>query len=463
MHGQTDNYTYLTQAPIPKVIFTMAVPTVISMLVTSIYNLADTFFVGRIDTQATAAVGVVFSMMFFVQAVGFFFGHGSGNYISRELGARRRDNAEKMASSGFFQSFAAGLLILVLGEIFLTPLSKLLGSTPTVLPYTLEYMGVVLLGAPFLTSSLTLNNQMRLQGNAALAMYGTVTGALLNIVLDPILIFGMGWGLSGAAWATVIGQAVSFFILLYMSRQGENIAIRFRHFSVSWAQFKEIFYGGSPSLSRQGLASLATMSLNVAAGVYGDSAIAGMSIVSRISMLVLAVVIGLGQGFQPVCGFCYGAGMYDRLKSAYRFTVRMGTLFLIVCAIMGWIFSGKLIGVFRNDPDVIAVGVAALRWQLCTYPLTAFVIASNMLAQTCRKPWRANFLAASRQGLFFIPLILLLPSWFGLQGVEMCQAVSDILTFAFTIPIMTYTFKEFAREQQAVKISSADHSPSIEI
>ena len=446
MHGHTDNYTFLTQAPVHRVIVTMAIPTIISMLVTGLYNIADTFFVGKIDTQATAAVGVVFSLMFFVQAMGFFFGHGSGNYISRELGARRHENAVKMASTGFFSSFFFGLVILVLGEIFLTPLSLMLGSTATILPYTEDYMQVILLGAPFLTSSLTLNNQMRLQGNANFAMYGIVTGAILNVVLDPFFIFTCGLGVSGAAWATVVGQVVSFVILFFMARRGENIAIRFRNFSPSIQRYKEIFYGGSPSMMRQGLACVATMSLNFAAGAYGDSAIAAMSIVSRIAMLSFAVVIGLGQGFQPVCGFCYGAGLYGRLKEAYKFTVTIGTFFLIVLAIIGWMISGTLIGVFRDDPEVIAIGIVALRWQLCVFPVNALILASNMLAQTCRKPWRANILAAARQGLFFIPLIFILPSYFGLLGVEMCQAVSDVLSFTLTVPIVIYTFREFSRE-----------------
>ena len=453
MHEHIDNYTYLTQAPVHRVIITMAIPTIISMLVTGLYNIADTFFVGKIDTQATAAVGVVFSLMFFVQAMGFFFGHGSGNYISRELGARRHENAIKMASTGFFSSFLVGVIVLILGEIFLTPLSLMLGSTPTILPYTEDYMQVILLGAPFLTSSLTLNNQMRLQGNAKFAMFGIVTGAILNVILDPILIFTCRLGISGAAWATVIGQAVSFVILFLMTRRGENIAIHFRNFSPSLQRYKEIFYGGSPSMMRQGLACVATMSLNLAAGAYGDSAIAAMSIVGRIAMLSFAVVIGLGQGFQPVCGFCYGAGLYDRLKEAYRFTVIIGTSFLIVICIIGWIISGSLIGVFRDDPKVIAIGVVALRWQLCTFPLNSLILASNMLAQTCRKPWRANILAAARQGLFFIPLIFILPSYFGLLGVEMCQAVSDVLSSTLTVPIVIYTFREFTREAEERKAS----------
>lgn len=446
MHRHTDNYTFLTQAPLHRVILTMAVPTIISMLVTSVYNVADTFFVGQLSTQATAAVGIVFSLMFFVQAMGFFFGHGSGNYIARELGARRHDRATRMASTGFFLSFLLGTALLIVGELFLTPLSRLLGSTATILPYTREYMGVILLGAPLLTSSLTLNNQMRLQGNATYAMYGIVVGAILNVALDPLLIFTLHMGVRGAAWATVIGQLVSFGILVYMSHRGENIGIHFRHFTPTLSAMREIFYGGSPSLMRQGLACMATLSLNVAAGDYGDSAIAAMSIVTRIAMLAFAAVIGLGQGFQPVCGFCYGARRIGRLKEAFRFTVVVGTSFLVVCSAAGWFLSDAVIAVFRNDARVIAIGVVALRFQLVSFPLNALVLAANMLAQTCRMPWRANFLAAARQGLFFIPLILVLPSWFGLAGVEACQAVSDVLSFAVTIPIIVYTFRTIGRD-----------------
>lgn len=449
MKRDRDNFTFLTQAPIPRVVLTMAVPTIISMLVTGLYNIVDTYFVGQINTQATAAVGVTFSMMFIIQAFGFFFGHGSGNYISRELGARRHGNAIRMASNGFFFSFFFGIAIMIGGLVFLRPLSLFLGSTPTILPYTEEYLRIVLLGTPFLTSSLTLNNQMRLQGNASYAMYGIVAGAVLNVGLDPLLIFELGLGVRGAALATLLGQIVSFLILFFIARRGQNIGIYFRNFAPSWQALKEIFYGGSPSLSRQGLASIATISLNIAAGVYGDSAIAAMSIVSRISMLVLAAVIGLGQGFQPVCGFCYGARLIPRLREAYRFTTWVGTAFLLLCTVVGWIFSSSVVGIFRDDPHVIEVGVVALRWQLCTYPLSAFIVASNMLTQTCRKPWRANFLAAARQGLFFIPLIFILPQHFGLPGVEMCRAVSDSLSFVFTVPIMVYTFRELEHEHVA--------------
>lgn len=442
MQTQQDHYTFLTSGPIHRVIGTMAVPTIISMLITNLYNIADTFFVGQIDTQSTAAVGVVFSLMFLVQAFGFLFGHGSGNFISRELGAQRHDNASKMAATGFVFSVIAGLLIMILGLVFLRPLSVWLGSTPTILPYTERYLRIILFGSPFLTASLTLNNQMRFQGNAAYAMYGIVTGAVLNVLLDPLFIFVFRMGVSGAALATVVGQVVSFFILWRMTKRGGNIPIRLHSFTPTWAFIKEIFYGGSPSLSRQGLGAVATLMLNVAAGAYGDAAIAAMSIVSRIAMFVMAVIIGLGQGFQPFCGFCYGAGLYPRLKAGYWFTVKSGTVILICFTLLCFVFGESSISVFRDDPDVIRIGQVALRWQLMTWPLISLIVTSNMLLQTCRRPLRANILAAARQGLFFIPLIVVLPHFFGLAGVECCQAVSDLLSFGITVPIVWSFFRE---------------------
>lgn len=438
----TDNYTFLTQAPAHRVILTMAVPTIITMLVTSLYNIADTFFVGQLDTQSTAAVGVVFPVMFFIQAFGFFFGHGSGNYISRELGARRHGNAEAMASTGFVYSLVAGIVAMVVGLSMIKTLAVWLGSTPTILPYTESYMSIILLGSPFMTASLTINNQMRLQGNASYAMYGIISGAVLNVVLDPVFIFVFDMGVAGAAVATVTGQVVGFFVLLAMSRRGENIRLDIRRFSPRLAYLKEIVYGGSPSLSRQGLGCVAVMMLNVAASEYGDAAIAAMSIVSRITMFIMSVVLGLGQGFQPFCGFCYGAGLYGRLREGFGFIVKVGTAFLLVFFFAGFFFSSGAIGIFRDDPEVIRIGAAALCWQLATYPFNAFTMAGNMMLQTTRKPLRANILSAARQGLFFIPLIVILPYFFGLKGIIICQSCSDVLSFCIAIPIVIGAFRE---------------------
>ena len=434
----------------------MSIPTIISMLIVSLYSIADTYFVGKIDTQSTAAIGVVFTIMFLMQASAFFFGHGSGNYIARELGAQRHGNAHKMASLGFFCAFFIGCIFCIVGLLFLRPIALVLGSTPTILPYTERYLSIILCGAPFFISSLTLNNQLRLQGNARYAMVGIMAGALLNVVLDPILIFVADMGVAGAALATVIGQAVSFCILFAMTYHEGNIPIRWTNFKLSVDGLKEIFYSGSPSFSRQGLEAISTMMLNLAAANYGDAAIAGMSIVTRVCMVIMAVILGLGQGFQPVCGFCYGAHLYNRLKKAFWFTLRIGTIFLIICALAGFAFTPQIIAIFRNDPEVIAVGSAALRWQLISFPLCATIMISNMTMQTCRKPWRANLLAVSRRGLFFIPLIAILPNYFGLKGVEMCQAWSDVCAFILTVWVMYGAFAEFSREEVAFKQSETN-------
>lgn len=431
-----DKYTLMTTAPVPRLIGSLAVPTIISMLITSFYVMADTYFVGKINTQSTAAVGISFSVMAIIQAFGFFFGHGSGNYISRKLGAREYQSAEKMASTGFFCAFIAGTLITVFGLIFLSPICKALGSTSTILPYSETYLGIILLGAPFMASSLVLNNQMRFQGNAVYAMIGIIVGAVLNIGLDPLLIFVFDMGIAGAGIATLASQICSFIILLYMDRKGENIRIRFSNFTPKLSLLKEILYGGSPSLCRQGLASTATILLNVTAGRYGDAAIAGMSIVTRICMFINSFVIGFGQGFQPVCGFNYGAGFYTRVRHGFWFCIKLGVIFLSICSIIGYIYAPEIVSWFRKeDAQVIEIGARALRWQLITLPLGTWVILCNMLLQTIRKPVRAVILSSARQGLFFIPFILILPYLLGLQGVEMCQAAADLCSFLLAIPL----------------------------
>ena len=450
-HTAKENYEQLTTA-IAGVITRLAIPTIISMLVTAFYNMADTYFVGKINTQSTAAVGIVFSLMSIIQAVGFFFGHGSGNYISRRLGARDVANAEKMAATGFFMAFFTGCVLAVLGLLFLTPLSLMLGSTPTILPYTERYLGIILTGTPFMASSLVLNNQIRFQGNAAYAMVGIVSGAILNVVLDPLFIFVCDMGVAGAALATVISQVCSFTLLLYMATKGGNIPIRYRNFTPSFAFIKEIIGGGTPSLARQGLASLSTILLNLAAGAYGDAAIAGMSIVSRIGMFINSFLIGFGQGFQPLCGFCYGAGLYSRVRQGFWLCVRIGFIFLTCCAVLGFGFAEEVVELFRKgDPAVVATGASALRWQLVTYPLGTFVIISNMMLQTIRKSVRATILSSARQGLFFVPFIFILPHFFGLQGVEMCQAVSDICTFLLALPLTFGVLLEMKRQENGLK------------
>ena len=438
----SDKYTFLTQAPVHRVIGAMAIPTIISMLLTSMYNLVDTFFVGKINTQSTAAVGVVFSVMFFIQAFSFFFGNGSGNYISRQLGAQNTKDAEVMASTGLFYTLVFSLIVMLLGWFFLEPISILLGSTPTILPYTRQYLGISLLGTPFIMGTFCINNQMRFQGFTKYSVYGAISGSIINCLLDPVFIFGFSMGVSGAAVASVIGQICGFVIMLIMSQKKGVIHYTHRRISFEGRFVKEIIAGGTPSISRQGLASVSTIALNSVAGNYGDAAIAAMSIVTRISMFIFSVIIGLGQGFQPMCGFCYGAKLYDRVKEGFWFSTKIGTLFLLFWSVVLIIFSGEVVSLFRDDPEVIAIGIPALRYQMIIFPACSFMMMANMMMQTCRKTIRANILAASRQGLFFIPLIFVLPYFYGLFGVEICQAVSDIISLIVTVPIVWSAFKE---------------------
>ena len=436
-----DNYTFLTTAPVRRVIPAMAVPTVISMLVTSIYNLVDTYFVGLINTQATAAVGVVFPVMAIIQSIGFMFGQGSGTYMSRHLGARRLDEARQMAATSFVGSIICGLVITVLGLIFLKPLSIALGSTPTILPYTMQFMGVILLGAPLMTASMVINNQMRFQGNATQAMYGMISGAVLNVVLVPLFMFTFGLGILGTAIGTVLSQLFGFIVLWVMSRRGENIPIQLSQSSRKWHFQQEILKGGTPSLTRQALASIATLMLNVAAGVYGDAAIAGMSIVSRLAFIIFAIIIGIGQGYQPFCGFNYGAGLYKRLLKGFYFTILLDLAVLFVMCGPAYVFAEELVDILRDDPEVVAVGAVALRWQLVALPMAAVVTVCNMTLQTSGQSLSANILAAARNGIFFIPLILILPHWLGLKGVEICQAVCDVLAFLLAVPLIIHFFR----------------------
>lgn len=444
--------------PIPHLVCQMAVPTIISMLVTSFYNMADTFFVGRINTQATAAVGVVFSVMALIQACGFFFGHGSGNYISRMLGAGEYDSANTMAANGFFCAIIAGIAGSILGHIFLEPLALALGSTPTILPYTKDYLGIILLGAPFMMSSLVLNNQLRFQGSASYAMVGIVSGAALNIALDPLLIFVFDMGVSGAAVATTVSQIVSFSLLFLMSRKGGNISIHIKNFRPTWYYLKEIARGGLPSLLRQGMASIAQICLNHSAGVYGgiysDAAIAGMSIVNRVTMFANSALIGFGQGFQPVCGMNYGGKKYDRVREAFFFCVKYAAVFLLVVSVVGFVFAEPVVTIFRReDPDVIRIGTLALRFQTVVFPLNAWIVMSNMMLQSIGKAARASLLASARQGLFLIPFILVLPMFLGLLGVQMSQMCSDICSFILSLPLTWGVLNEMKR---AINETSAE-------
>lgn len=432
---RSKRYIYMTQTPVPKLILKLSVPTIISMLVTGIYNSADTFFVGKISTEATAAVGIVFSVMAIIQAVGFMCGQGSGNYLARMLGANDNKQANEVASTGFAISLIIGGVIAAVGIFLVDPISHLLGASEATLDDTKNYMRIILIGAPFMTGQFVINNQLRFQGSAVYAMMGLLAGAIANIALDPLYIFVFDLGVSGAALATVSGQIISFIVLFIGSKQGVNIHIKFRNIRINGHYIFQIINGGIPSLFRQGLAALATIMLNKIAGEYGgDAAIAGMSVATRTLMLVSSALIGFGQGYQPVCSFNFGANLKKRVKEGYFFCLRYGTYFLIVVAALCFAFAPQIISWFRDDPDVIRIGAKALRFQSVSLPLMSGIVMTNMMLQSIGAGVKASISSSARSGIFFIPLLLLFSALFGLTGVESAQAAADVCAMILAVP-----------------------------
>lgn len=430
----------MTETPVPRLVLRLAIPSMISMVVTAFYNVVDAAFVGHLSTEATAGIGIAFAYMTFIQAVGFFFGHGSGNHISRALGARRYEDAGLMASVGFFTPLIIGIVAALVGLPLLPQIVRMLGAPEAVVPYGCDYLRYILIASPFMMSALTLNNQLRLQGNARFGMIGIVSGAVLNIVLDPLFIFVLDMGVTGASFATAISQFFAWCLLLWGTTRSESVHIRFGNFRPSWYCYREIIAGGLPSLCRQAFNCAAVVMLNYAAAKYAPegqdaSSVAAFAVVSRTMMFAFSLILGFVQGFQPVCGFNYGAHMYERVRQSYFFAYSVSTAMLFVLSVLGYIFAPQIIAIFRSeDPVLIDIGTQALRWQCAVFPLVTLGTATNMLFQNIRMPFRSTLLSISRQGLFFIPAILILPHFYGLQGVIMTQAVADVCTFFLAIP-----------------------------
>ena len=445
-----EKYRQMIETPVNRLIPRLAVPTIISMLVTSIYNMADTFFVSQLSTSASGAVGVMFSAMSMIQAIGFTLGMGSGNHISRSLGNRDEVRAGVFAATAFYTAAIIGVGILAVGTLFSRQLVFFLGATETIAPYAQDYARYILIGAPFMMTSFVMNNILRSQGNAVFAMVGITVGGILNMILDPLLIFCLDLGISGAAIATMVSQIISFCILLYQcNTRPDCIKIQLSKFRPSGKVYGEILHAGLPSFCRQGLASAAAVILNFAAGPYGDAAIAAMSIVTRFMMFINSSLIGFGQGFQPVCGFNFGAERYDRVLEAFWFCVKVAVIMLTVFGIVSFGISRPIVTAFRReDLQVIEIGTLALRLQLLTMPFQAWVIMVNMLTQSIGYGFRASLVAMGRQGLFLIPALLIFPKLFGILGLQMAQPIADMLTFVLATVIVSGILKELRQMKE---------------
>lgn len=427
----------MTETPVNKLIVSLAIPTVISMLITTIYNVTDTYFVSKINVSASGATGIIFSLMGIIQAFGFMFGQGAGSLVSRRLGAKEIDEARKYCSTAFFYSLAAGLTIMALGLIFITPLMNLLGSTNTILPYAKVYGTFILICAPAMITSCVMNNILRYEGMARMSMIGLATGGVLNIALDPLLIFDFDMGIAGAGLATAISQYISAFLLLsvfILKKCQTRISPKYIIFKPSFVW--QIMSTGAPALARQGLNSVSVMIMNIVAKPFGDPCIAAMSIVAKISMLIFSICVGIGQGFQPVAGFNYGSKLYDRVRQGVKFLWRFGTLIVSLLAVVVFIFAPQLVSMFRDDAEVIAIGTQALRFQCAAQFFAPTVMTANMTFQSIGKAGKAFFISCCQNGLFFIPLILILSKLVGVTGIEISQPIGYVLSAIISAPML---------------------------
>ena len=416
-----------------------SIPTIIGILVMVIYNLTDTFFVGILNNKSmTAAIGIVFSFMSFIQAIGFWFGYGSGNIMSKKIGENEEKEAEIISSIGILFAIVIGILIAILSCFFVLPLSKFIGGSASenLLNFTVEYLKVIIISIPFGLYSITLYNQLRLCGNVKDGMLGLLIGMAVNIVLDPVLMFVFKFGFIGAGYATLIGQITGCIVLTNLSGKNGNIAVNLKKVRINKDRVYHILAGGMPNFSRQSITSIALILLNVVAAKYGDGVIAALTISSRIAAFAYMIMIGWGQGFQPICAMNYGAKQYDRVKKAFKFAVVGGTLFLIMAAILLYVFSELLIKTMSNDNEVILVGSEILRMQCITLPLLGYFAISSMLMQNIGQYFGASIISISRQGIFYIPLLYILSNIFGKFGIYLLQPVADVLSFGLAVIVV---------------------------
>ncbi len=456
MDHTEQHYKKMTETPVSRLIVTLGIPTTISMLITNIYNLADTYFVGGLGESAQGATGILFTLQSIIQAIAFLLGHGSGTFVAKALADRDVKQASSYVSSAFFVGAAAGTLLSVIGLACLTPFMRLLGSTETILPYAKDYGFWVLIACPFMVCSLILNNNLRYEGKAFYAMIGLTTGGILNIFGDWLLVSQLHYGVWGAGLATAASQVVSFTLLLIFYFRKAQSKISLRAISHRFVVYAGIVKVGFPSLLRQGLNSVSSGVLNNLLKPFGDAAIAAMSVVNRYSSFVMCVGLGIGQGFQPVASFNDRVKEYDRVKKGLLFTTFLGFVMVGSLALVGGIFAGPIIAVFQKSPGVIAIGKPALRYASVGLLFLPISVPVNMLYQSIRKAGIASFLSLLRSGAILIPVLLLADHFAGLRGLTMAQPISDIMTALISIPFIYLYLKKMPSTAQAKAMEEND-------
>ena len=441
------HYEKMTRTPVAKLILKLGIPTTISMLITSVYNMADTYFVGASGESAQAATGVLFTLQAVIQGIAFMLGHGGGTFVSRNLADKNINEASKFVSTSFFTGGAVGIVILVLGQIFLEPMVLMLGSTRTILPHAKDYGVWILTACPFIICSLIINNALRYEGKAFYAMFGLTAGGLLNIFGDYLLVSKLNMGVYGAGLATCVSQIVSFVILLIMYFKMAQSKISIRYVSKDPRVYYDIVRVGLPSLIRQGLNAVTSGVLNNVTKPFGDAAIAAMSVVNRYSSFLMCVGLGMGQGFQPVASFNYQAKKYSRVKNGMLFTMGFGMVFIGGMSLISMIFSDFIITLFQSHPDVIAVGSKAMRLAALGMMFMPLSVPVNMLYQSIQQPKISSVLSMIRSGAVTIPLLLLGVPVLGLLGVQIAQPTADIVAGIISIFFIVRFIKTIPQDE----------------
>lgn len=442
MTNADQHYIKMTETPVSKLILNLGIPTTISMLITNIYNMADTYFVGTVGESAQAATGVLFTVQAIMQGIAFMLGHGGGTFIAKYLAAKDIKEASKYISTSFFTGGLIGIVIMILGVIFLEPLVLFLGSTETILPHAMAYGKCILCAAPFIICSFVLNNGLRYEGKALYAMYGLTAGGILNIFGDYLLVMKLEMGVFGAGLATAISQAVSFVILLYMYIHMAQSKISIRSVSRNFNTYLSICRVGLPSLIRQGLTSVTNGILNNVTKPFGDAAIAAMSVVSRYSNFLMCVGLGMGQGFQPVASFNYSAKKYDRVKKGMLFTIAFGLVFVGTMSTISILFAEPIITLFQKHPDVITIGAKALRFAAVGMMFMPLSVPVNMLYQSIQQPTISSVLSLIRSGAVTIPILLICVPFMGLLGIQLAQPTADVIAGFISIPFIVHFLRQ---------------------
>lgn len=433
--------------PLLPLLIRMALPTMTGMMVSVIYSITDILWIGRLnDTGMTAAIGITFSFVSLVQALGFWYGYGSGNVMSRVLGAKDDAEAEIISGDGIALSIGSGLVLALIGYPLARPLSVYIGGniSPQILGYTTDYLKIMVMALPFSLFSITVYNQFRLCGNGKDAMIGLTIGMLVNMILDPIFILGLQMSIAGAGWATLTGQAASCVYFFVFSRRHGNIPVSLLHVSFRNRRLYHILAGGAPNFTRQGITSFALLAVNQqAAAGYGDTVVAALTVSSRAASIGYMLMIGFAQGFQPICAMNFGAHQYDRVKKAFRLTVKMGTGFMVISAILLTAFARQLTGLLSADPQVIELSVLILRLQCISFPFLGFYAVSSMYMQNVGEYAGSLLISVSRQGIFYLPLLFLLPLVFGEMGLYLLQPAADIISVGLAVfVIRQYRFPD---------------------